>query len=633
MLETLRKGATSKVAAIVIFVPLILAFALWGIAPEMRNAGSSTLARVGKTEITPDQFQQAYQIELQNLSAQFGRRITPDQGRAFGLDQRVISRLVGAAALDQQAKELGLTVSDKDIIETIRLDPNYAGLDGRFSRDAFNQFLRGSGLSEQAYMNLRRRDDVREQVVSMLADGAGVPASMIATLHAHRSETRTLEFFTMDADKVVKVAEPDEAALKTFYEANKRSFMTPAYRKLNLMTLSREQVKSKLDVTDADVKAAYEQTKETFNTPETRKLQQVSFPDKAAAEKAFETLSKAANFVEAAGKLGFKESDLDIGTVIKSQLIDKKIAEAAFALKAGELSKPIEGQFTTALVRAVEIKAGVTKTFEDVKALVKDKLATERAGRELATLHDKAEDERAAGRTLKEVADKIGLPFQVIEAVDQNGKGVDGTAVAGVPDVAKVLAAAFGATQGVEADAVELSDGGYAWFDVLGVTPEKERPFDAAKADAKTRWLEVEKAKALGEASAKFVERVLKGEALDAVATAAGGKLEKSPAVLRTTSPQGLTNDAVRQAFALPKGAASSSATADGKTRTIFRVSDVTPATAATKEQAERIKAEVQRSMQGDALNAYVGALQTRYGVTINQQVFNQTLGLDRATR
>jgi peptidyl-prolyl cis-trans isomerase D len=188
----------------------------------------------------------------------------------------------------------------------------------------------------------------------------------------------------------------------------------------------------------------------------------------------------------------------------------------------------------------------------------------------------------------------------------------------------------FNAAQGVEADAVDLSDGGYAWFDVLGITPQAQRPYEAAEADVKARWLDTEKSKALTEAVAKLVERALKGESLETLAKEAGGKVETTAAMTRVTSPPGLTADAVRQAFGLPKGAVSSSATADGASRTVFRVKDVMPAAAPTAEQAERIRAELERAARLDALNTYGQGLLERYGANVNQQVFNQTLGLDR---
>ena len=67
------------------------------------------------------------------------------------------------------------------------------------------------------------------------------PKAMIDLLHSHKEEARIIEHFTIDADKVVKVAEPDDAKLKETYEQNKRQFVAPELRKINLLTLAREQ--------------------------------------------------------------------------------------------------------------------------------------------------------------------------------------------------------------------------------------------------------------------------------------------------------------------------------------------------------------------------------------------------------
>ena len=633
MLDTLRRGATSKVAALIIFIPLIFAFALWGVGPELRRTGGNTIATVGGTEISPDQFQQAFQRELDQLSRQFGRRLTPEQARMFGLEQNVLSRLVGSAAIDLQAKELGLAVSDQTIADSIRTDPNFLGPDGRFSKLAFDQILRNNNLSEAGYIQLRRREDVREQLTESIAAASTVPQAYIDLMHRHRNEERVIEYVTVDPDKLVKVAEPDDAKLKEYYDANKRAFMTEAFRKLNLLLLTRDIVKGKVVVSDDDVKARYEETKATFNTAEKRRLQQIAFPDKAAADKAYADLSKAKSFVEAAVKLGFKETDIDLGLLAKGDLIDPKIATAAFALKKDEISQPVEGQFTTVVLRVTEIAPGVTKSFDDVKAQVREKLVEERLSREFSTIHDAVESERTAGRSLKEAGDKLGLTFKALDGISRGGVGLDGKPVDGVPDVAKLMGAVFQSGQGIEADAVDLADGGFAWFDVLGVTAEKERPFDEVKADVKTRWIEIEKGKALTEATAKLIERVLKGETLEAITKDAGGKVERTGSFARTVTPSGLTTDLVRQAFALPPGSASSSASADGKTRVVFRIPELTRAAPPTKAEADRIRTELQRGMQADNLNAYLSGLQTRYGVSINNAVLAQTLGLDQPKR
>ena len=191
---------------------------------------------------------------------------------------------------------------------------------------------------------------MRDQLTDTLLAGVSPPQALIDLLHRYREETRVIEFFTPDYDKLVKIAEPDEAKLKEYYEQNKRQFVTPELRKINVLLLTRDDVKARLAVSEEEIKAAYEQDKEKFNIPEKRRVQQLAFPDKAAAEKAYAELAKAKNFKEAAAKLGFKESDIDLGLLARKDMIDPKIAEAAFA--------PEEGRAVEARRGAVRHRAG-----------------------------------------------------------------------------------------------------------------------------------------------------------------------------------------------------------------------------------------------------------------------------------
>src|SRR5690606_25454995 len=94
MLDALRRGATSWVAKILLGL-LCFSFAIWGVADVFTGFGQGAIATVGEEQITSDRFQQAYQDELNAISEQIGRRLTPEQARAFGIDGRVLSRLVG----------------------------------------------------------------------------------------------------------------------------------------------------------------------------------------------------------------------------------------------------------------------------------------------------------------------------------------------------------------------------------------------------------------------------------------------------------------------------------------------------------------------------------------------------------
>jgi peptidyl-prolyl cis-trans isomerase D len=629
MLDSLRRGALNWFAKGLLGL-LVIAFAVWGIGDVIRNVGRGTLATIGGSQITVDEYRQAYQDEMASLTRRFGRRLTNEQAKLLGVEQRALARLISAAAIDHHARDLKLALSDQGMAEIIRSDPGFQGPDGKFSKELFQSFLRQIGLSEGRYLYTRRQEELRDQLTESLLSGLGPPQAMIDALYRYREERRVIDFFTPDFDKLIKLGEPDNAKLRAYFDENKARFTTPERRKINVLLLTRDAAKQRISVSEDELKAAYDGDKQKFNIPEMRRITQLTFPDKAAAEKAYAELSKASNFAEAAGKLGFKESDIELGLLAKRDMIDSKIADAAFALKQDELSPPVEGQFATVLIRLSEVVPGKQRTFEEVKGEIGDRLAEERANLELQNLHETVENDRYSGKPLKEIGEKLKLPFLEIADIDRAGKTADGKPALEQADAGKIAQAAFSGNAGIEAEAVELADGGNAWVDVLQVTPEKQKTFEEVAGEVKSQFMEQQRRTEVSSLAAKFVDRLNQGEAFETVAGEAGAKAEKTNPVTRATSPPGLTANAVQQAFTLPKGRAASAPTTDGKGRTIIRVAEISPAPDPTPEQVAALKSELNRQLQSDILAEYIAGLQGRYGLSVNQEALRQALGGER---
>ena len=629
MLDSLRRGALNWFAKGLLGL-LVIAFAVWGIGDVVRNVGRGTLATIGSSQISVDDYRQAYQDEMASLTRRFGRRLTSEQAKMLGVEQRALSRLISAAAIDHHARDLQLALSDQGMAEIIRNDPGFQGPDGKFSKELFQNFLRQIGLSEGRYVTTRRQEELRDQLTESLLGGLAPPQAMLETLYRYREERRVIEFFTPDFDKLITLAEPEESKLTEYYEQNKARFTAPERRKINVLALTRDAAKQRTSVSEDELKAGYDADKEKFNVPEMRRITQLTFPDKAAAEAAYAELSKAGNLAEAIAKLGFKDSDIELGLLAKRDMIDGKIAAAAFALPKDELSQPVDGQFATVLLRVTEIVPGKQRSFEDVKGEISDRLAEERTSLELQTLHEAIENDRYAGKPLREIAEKLKLPFLEIADIDRTGKTADGKPAVAEADAAKVAQAAFSGNAGIEAEAVELADGGYAWVDVLQVTPEQQKTFAEVAAEVKTQFMDQQRRSEVSNLATKFVDRLNQGEAFEAVAAAAGAKAETTNPVTRSTSPPGLTANAVQQAFTLPKGRAASAPTTDGKGRSIIRVSEIIPAPAPTPEQTAALKTELNRQLQTDILAEYIAGLQARYGLSLNQEALKQALGGDR---
>ena len=98
---------------------LIGSFAIWGINDIFRGFGLATAAKVGRVEITTEQFRQIYNDKLQEIGRQIGKPITSEQARALGFDRQILAQLTADTALDERARALRLGLSDAEIARRI----------------------------------------------------------------------------------------------------------------------------------------------------------------------------------------------------------------------------------------------------------------------------------------------------------------------------------------------------------------------------------------------------------------------------------------------------------------------------------------------------------------------------------
>ena len=109
MLRGIHKASSTwlgKAIMGVIMGGLIVSFAIWGIGDIFRGFGANSVAKIGGTEISIEQFRQYYTEQLQRVSRQVGRPISPDQARAAGIDRRYSANWWRAPS-EEHAKKLG----------------------------------------------------------------------------------------------------------------------------------------------------------------------------------------------------------------------------------------------------------------------------------------------------------------------------------------------------------------------------------------------------------------------------------------------------------------------------------------------------------------------------------------------
>lgn len=626
MLEVLRRNATGWVAKILIGL-LVISFAVWGVADMITGRSSNTVATVGGTPIRADEFQRIYQNEMNQFTARIGRRLTPQQAKAFGLEREVIDQLIGRVAVDNHAKSLNLSLNENAVVAAVQADPAFRGADGKFDQDRLNYLLRNAGYSQERFLVARRQDEIRGQLTETLMANVAAPTVMIDMLRSYQEEARVVRYFVLDPAKSVKLKVPAGNDLKTTYDQNKKSFMTPEYRKVDILMLTADDARKQIPVSETELKEAYDRDKTLFAIPEERRVFQLAFKDEAAAKKARAEILAGKSFEDVAKANGAKPTDIDLGMLPKSKLLDSTIANAAFGLEKGKVSDVIKGQFATVLLLVKEIKPGKQPSLEEIKPQLRDRIARFRTAEQVRKLHDLVDDNRLAGKSLKDIAAMLKLTFHSLDAVDSTGKLPDGKPAFTSNDLAKIMRLVFAGEVGVENEVLELSDNGYAWINLVAVTPQKQKPFEAVRDDVRKLWENTERTKALRTLADQLVDRIKKGEAFDAVAKSLSLEVKDTPEFKRGDSVPSLSPAAANRAFALPPNTPASAVTPDQSSRMIFTVKSIKPPAKATDKDLATMRNQVTSLMRSGIVAQYVAALRTNQGTSIDQRVIDRTTG------
>jgi len=176
----------------------------------------------------------------------------------------------------------------------------------------------------------------------------------------------TEELFVQEAEKTGVTKNPEfQAGL----ERARRSLLTQTYL--------RSKVQPKL--TDANVRSFFDKNKARYSQDEVRAYHVLLKTEaeakevyaKAKAGEDFEVLAKKySKDPSAAQNMG------DLGFFTRSRMVPQ-FADAAFSMKAGEISQPVKSPFGYHVIKVVEKRAGKPVKFDDVKEQVRGDLQNE----------------------------------------------------------------------------------------------------------------------------------------------------------------------------------------------------------------------------------------------------------------
>jgi peptidyl-prolyl cis-trans isomerase C len=154
----------------------------------------------------------------------------------------------------------------------------------------------------------------------------------------------------------------------------------------------QKYIDEKADITDQRMQQYYDQNKGEFVEEEQVSASHILVQTEEEAKEVRKELAQGKDFEELAKEKSTGPSGPqggDLGTFGRGRMVGP-FEEAAFALKAGEISEPVKTQFGWHIIKVTKRSEGEQQSFDQVKEDIREKMSSEYVQTLLKDLQDKA---------------------------------------------------------------------------------------------------------------------------------------------------------------------------------------------------------------------------------------------------
>ena len=586
--------------------------------PNSAETSSDVVARVGDQTVTLAEVHQ----KLDDI-----RRNNPIPKQVEALYARqILNQLVFQKEVEYEAKRMGITVSEKERADRIRMyvpsafnGDTFVGMDA-YAREVQQRFQ----MSVPAFEDLVRSSLVEEKFRKLITDGISVGLPEIQDEFRYENEKVKLDFVLIKPDDLLGKVNADDAEIKAYYEKNKANFQIPEKRAARYALVDLAQLRQTIPVSDDELKALYQQNIQQYEVPNRVHAEHILFLTvggktdaeieeikKKAEDVLVQARKKGANFEELAKKYsedpGSKSKGGDLGWIMQGQTVPE-FEKAAFSLNKGEMSGLIRTQYGFHIIKVLDKETAHTTPFDEVKDSIRAPLLLQKVDIEAGNIADKisAEIRQSNKTTLDGLAQQYHLTLAETRPVAANEPLLE---LGNSQDVKDQL---FRLRQG-DLSLPIRTDRGYVVISVQQILSTHQGTLEEVREKVLAE-LKQQKAAQLAQSKATDLERRVKaGEKFDPAAKALGLDPKTSEAFARSGSVLGLgSGKQLSAAFSLKSGEVGSPL-ALGSNWVVYLVVEKTEANPADFEKQKKTIADaLVQSKRALAFDAFRTALEER---------------------
>lgn len=337
---------------------------------SFQNSGpTGSAAKVGGDVISDIEFRRAYIGATERYRAQFAQNFDP---AAIQLSRMVLQSLVNNRIASSQADELGINASEAEVEKMLVDIKAFRKEDGTFDAEQFDNYLRSNRYTEASFMREQRREMAVNKFRQFVADTT-VVSPKAAELEYRLAETKMMVDYLKFEPSQVKVDvnqaeiakfldDAGKAKVKEYYDTHAAEFNKQGQVKARHILVSFKEARN----------ASGDAAKRTKDEAKARAGTVATAAKKPGAD--FVALAK-----QYTDEPSGKEKGGDLGYFERETMV-KEFSDAAFAMKAGQVSEIVESPFGFHIIKVEDVKPAMNKTLEQATSeiaaqlLQKDKL-------------------------------------------------------------------------------------------------------------------------------------------------------------------------------------------------------------------------------------------------------------------
>lgn len=386
MLSSIRNNrkALSIVLWLVIIAFVATIFVVWGVGEKSNTLGY--VAKVNDKIITYEEYQNRYKMADDEIR-RYGGAVQIDN-----LSKRILESLVNEKLMLIEAEKLDIPATDLELVSYIRSIPSFQS-NGEFNIDQYEMVLRNNGLNPEQYEKAVKDEIKMRKMTNLIYQTQSIATDKeIENEYNYRKSNITVDYAAIPLNTFEKniPANPDDAALKEYYDLTKEIYRVPAEIKVKYVSFDKNKFLSNYTVSDEQAKAYYDNNAQLYDKKESADVSLIYIlannsdnksmdAAKAKIDEAYSQLQAGKNFAEVADNYTDKNiisaEGGRIGIVEKGTL-EKDIETAVFSTAVNTYSKPVKVTNGYIIAYVNNLMPAKKYTFEEKKDEIKETIKT-----------------------------------------------------------------------------------------------------------------------------------------------------------------------------------------------------------------------------------------------------------------